>query len=347
MNSNLKAIIVHISDTHFNKTFQNVKPTFLSRFGAAPHGFKPLCALDTAFHDIPYQLKRDLNLDKKPKINMVIVTGDITTDGDSNSFGNAQTFLKARYMITKNRGIGLNMKNNLFLVPGNHDCLFQMFKKIPALKYLWTKYHSNYHKQFIKLPYFRRRRINNMNFLLIGIDTNREKKRPRNIARGKVGTEQLQKIDKYLTELRTRDEEFYNNSFKIAFFHHHLVTKSNDNHSILRDIFNLLFKHNLIPHDLRDRRKLIDILNKHKIDMAIFGHEHKSYKEFCFGTKGNIIASCAGSASQLDKKHRNSFNLYLIFPDKLRIVNYRINKESKAFECGKKLPPHISLPITP
>lgn len=85
MNQELKAVIVHLSDTHFNRSFQNEKATFLSRFGASPHDFKLLVALDTAFSEIPFQLQKSLKLDKKPKIDMVIITGDITTDGERNS----------------------------------------------------------------------------------------------------------------------------------------------------------------------------------------------------------------------------------------------------------------------
>ena len=344
MNNDLKAIIMHLSDMHFNRTFQNEKPTFLSRLGAAPHDFKLLRALDTVFSEIPFQIQKSLGLERKPKINMIIITGDLTTDSEKNSFGNAQTFLKSKYVIGKNKRIGVNMSSNLFLVPGNHDCLFQKFEKIAFLRYFFTKYYINYSDQFDSLPYFKRRKIDDTNFLLIGIDTNRIKKRPRNIARGKVGSEQIQEIDNFLTNLRERNEEYFNSCFKIAFFHHHLLCSNGNHLHFLKNIFKIILKDILVPHTLKDASNVIKILCRHKIDMAIFGHEHKCYRRFYSGDYGNIIASCAGSAVQLNKKLKNSFNLYLIFSKKIQLIEYKIKKESFCFEPKMPLPPPFPLP---
>lgn len=345
MADDLKAIIAHISDTHFNRIFQNEKPTFLSRFGAAPHDFKLLRALDTAFSNIPFQLKRDLKLKKDPKIDIVIVTGDITTDGERNSFGNAQTYFKSKYLITKKKGIGLNIKRNLFIVPGNHDCLIQKFEGIPFLRYVCTQYKSNYNEQFEELPYVKKRKINGINFLLIGIDSNQVDKRPRNIAKGKVGFKQLQKIDNKLTKLRNSDEEYYKNCFKIAFLHHHLLRPRSDDDAILRRIYQYFLKYALIPHILEDSKEVLEVFDKNKIDMVIFGHKHISYKRLWEeGTKSNIINSCAGSATQMDKKKRNSFKLYLFFSNKIQIIEYKIKERSPLFEHVSPLLPPTALP---
>jgi 3',5'-cyclic AMP phosphodiesterase CpdA len=345
MATDLKAIIAHISDTHFNRTFKNEKPTFLSRFGAAPHDFKLIRALDTAFSEIPYQMKRDLDLVKMPKIDILLVTGDITTDGEENSFLNAQTYFQSKFLITKKKKIGLDFKENIFIVPGNHDCLIQKFERVPFLRYLCTKQNKNYNNQFEDLPFIRRRKINGTNFLFIGLDSNQVEKKLRNIAKGRVGPEQLKKIDNKLIKLRNSNEEYYNSCFKIAFLHHHLLRPNSNKKGTFKEYFQNLTLNILIPHELEDSKEVMDILDKNKIDMVVFGHQHISYRTLWEdGIWSNIYNSCAGTATQMNKKKKNSFKLYLFFSNKFQIIEYKIKKDSFRFEYVSPLPPPTALP---
>src|SRR2546425_13325154 len=96
--------ILHISDLHVSPNFFAPSPGFAKR------------------HD-PDLFAAMAGYWKSKAADYVVATGDISTDGETQSLANAKTFLLDGLQppgATAKIGLGVQ-DNRLFLVPGNHD----------------------------------------------------------------------------------------------------------------------------------------------------------------------------------------------------------------------------------
>jgi len=341
MKAKLKAVLLHISDLHFGKSISTETPSILSKFGLATHDFALLQSLITSISQIPGVLDNLLNLGYKPPVDACIVTGDLTTDGMKGSFVNANTYILGRFQIGK-EPFGLNFGKDALIVPGNHDLLLSRIEGLPFVKSITSSQRSWFYRRiFEKCPYVIKKTFNKMNFLFIGIDSNKVEKIPKNTAKGKVGKKQLKGIEKKLNKIKKEDKKFFNNCFKIAFLHHHLISPPKKDTLIgqLKESA----KERILSHVLVDANDVIQTLSRNKVDMVLFGHKHTPYHQFYQGDENNIIMSCAGTATQMGN-HLNSFKLYLFFSNQIRIIEYESPENSYVFQQKERLAPPLPYP---
>lgn len=218
----LKAVIAHLSDLHFCDVFSNTEDRLSSLIGAAPHHFNLLLDLDTAFHKIPKSIKDKFGLTNKPEINLVVMTGDLTTTANTGAFEEANNYLRwSKYIGPKGPDIGLKMRDEVLVVPGNHDTWFTRLKK----KYWFFNEIENrseaYEKCFPSCPDIVPKQYDGVEFLFICLDSNKTKKKLKNISRGGLDETDLATITNSLVK-KNRDKVF-----KIALLHHHPWLPSN------------------------------------------------------------------------------------------------------------------------
>lgn len=185
-------------------------------------------------------LKTLSNIEKRCPKHKIILTGDITDDGDKKQYSNAIKALEP-------------FKGRLFVAPGNHD-----YGKSGNFYHINCEKHFN--TMFVKklgLEGF----SNNtpvvsiieekFNVAVIALDTNLRTEHPFDFACGEVGTKQLRALDSILKR------KTLENHIKILIFHHHPF------------MFNNPFM------ELKDAKKLWKIIYN-RVDVVAFGHKHES-----------------------------------------------------------------------
>lgn len=314
------AVIVHLSDLHFCDKFQNTKAFPSSLIGSAGHHYKFLVALDRIFSKIPQQIQEMTKLRSKPRINLLVVTGDLTTRATPKASQEVIKFLTGfKRLDLKGPNIGLRMTTKVLLVPGNHDTLR---KKILVSK----KHLKAYKNCFRECPYLQRKKYNGKRFLFIGVDSNKT----RNLLKGKVDQMELEEIGKKLENISKKNV----NVLKIVLLHHHPWVKKP-------------FKHRLA--ELKDYKDVRNKLSDIGVDIVLCGHEHVSFEDPWSPPYGqdrsNLFLSCAGTASQIDKKNGNSFKVYLFFKNGMKRIEYIYDNVIGKFKPTKPYP--LSYPNSP
>ena len=173
----------------------------------------------------------------------LIITGDITDDGEEIQYDNAYDVLK-------------NFTGRIFICPGNHDFgtrgsqysrhkakLFDQKLSIPLNQNDFFFGDDN--------PVINRIKKGPVKVLLIAIDSNLETSNTFDFACGEVGIYQLEYLDKFLAEKSTGKHTI------IIFMHHHPFIYNNP--------FMKLKDADVFMRTIQDRA-----------DILLFGHDHKS-----------------------------------------------------------------------
>lgn len=112
------ARLAHISDLHFvEELTERGRRHWLKAFGTKSHDFGKLEALSAKFFELKTQGRN---------IDLLLVTGDVSTDGSIGSLNTALEFVEQRniYRQTPPRritaGLGMTLDHRI-MVPGNHD----------------------------------------------------------------------------------------------------------------------------------------------------------------------------------------------------------------------------------
>lgn len=328
----LKAVIVHLSDLHFCDIFTNTEQTPSSLIGAKPHDYTLLINLSSTFQIIPRQIKNRLKLNYEPKINIVVVTGDLTTTANTIAFEEANNYLRwSKFIGPEGPNVGLNMEHDVFIVPGNHDTWFTRVRKFVWFKKIEDRSEA-FERYVQRCPFIKEKSWNGGKFLFLGLNSNKTDKKLKNISRGKVDQTELAEVNKILQD-RELDKE--SNIFKIAMLHHHpwLPKGMEDNeYTKMIDADNTLLK-----------------LSDMKIDMVLFGHKHIFFEELWekpSDIKGtHLFLSCAGTATQIGwQPDKYNFKVYLFFKNQIGVINYVydgfrfIPKQIKPFLYPNKSP---------
>ncbi|MCD4743527.1 MAG: metallophosphoesterase [Desulfobacteraceae bacterium] len=183
------------------------------------------------------------SLNKKYPNHYLIVTGDITDDGNERQFKNAYEELR-------------KFDGKIFICPGNHD--------FGAAGNLYSKSRAKDFDEMLMVPLQQEGSfygnnapvinvISNENdkVMLIALDSNLETSHPFDFACGKVGEEQLDYLGSILSDPNL------SHMIKIVFLHHHPFIVSS-------------------PFmELKDAEKLMRLLYS-RVDVLMFGHKHKS-----------------------------------------------------------------------
>jgi len=303
-----KVLIAHLSDLHFCDVFRNTADQLSSVIDSAPHNYNLLIDLDTTFHQIPEKIKKRFELNSEHKINLLVMTGDLTTTANPISFEEANNFLRwSKYIGQDGPNIGLKMLSDVLVVPGNHDTWFTRLKK---WFYIFNEIQDRsdaYERYFPRCPYIKEKQYGGTKFLFIGLNSNKTARKLKNISKGKINDTDLTEI----TNKLSKNKE--DNIFRIALVHHHPWLPPNIKESEFTK--------------LEESEDILHRLSNMEIDMVLFGHKHISFEDTWEPPQGfgrsKLLLSCAGSASQMGRQPvANNFKVYLFFKNEIVIINY-------------------------
>lgn len=277
------ATMLHISDLHFTATLQekgrSIGTHVFGIGGQNSHAFAKLDNLSAKAHAV--QLSN--------KIDMVIVTGDVTTVGDVGSLQNAKTFLTTPGRISQHNrritdGLG-SVSRRLLVIPGNHDRYGGS-----ATLYPTSGVNTDLEAEFNigeTYPYavaFRRASAEDAPrpaVIVFALDSTYFGKFSavdlhRRAAAGMLGKGQIDGLSQLANEIRTNGvvKDFdgteinvnYDECIKIAVLHHHPVKKDGTIDTRIASTDNLL-----------DASDFIQACEKADIDITLFGHRHERF----------------------------------------------------------------------
>lgn len=201
--------------------------------------------------DLHIHTGRSSNIDVTATLNFIsenypyhalIVTGDITDDGSEDQYDNAYNLLNP-------------FKGRIFLCPGNHDfgALGNMYSHERALRF--DQYLANQLAQGgtfkgDSTPVVNVVREQDVEIMLIALDSNIETHHPFDFACGEIGEYQLKALNSILTSSQS------SGVIKVLFFHHHPF--------MVNDPF----------MELKDAKELARVVYG-KVDVILFGHKHE------------------------------------------------------------------------
>lgn len=300
--------ILHISDLHFTKEKNdNDEP------------IKSIINDYKNYLDIFIDKIEELN--KKNNINNIIITGDLTDNGDAEEYIRVDLFLN-------NLCKKINFKkDNIIIVPGNHDINWKNNLNAfdngktnnPSIKPYeyhkekfrdFTKFYNNFYQKksivFNPSNSIVRTYINKTNKLtILGINSCFKESYVKGDHYGYVDDQSLKNE---LNKLNIKNNA-YNN---IAIFHH-FCEGFGDNSNI----------------SIKNWREVQDILNSFNILTYIFGHEHTDGSE---GHYYNVIG--VGAFSKTEKN--NFFNIYTLNNCENSEVNLKVEKYKFEFDIKEK-----------
>jgi 3',5'-cyclic AMP phosphodiesterase CpdA len=172
----------------------------------------------------------------------LIVTGDITDDGAEDQYVNAYNLLKP-------------FQSRIFICPGNHDfgAVGNLYSHERALRFdafLAKQLALGGTFKGDSTPVVNVVREQDIEIMLIALDSNLETYQPFDFACGEIGQVQLKALENILTSSRR------SGVIKILFFHHHPF--------MVNDPF----------MELKDAKELARVVYG-KVDVILFGHKHE------------------------------------------------------------------------
>lgn len=178
---------------------------------------------------------------------LILITGDIVNDGKKVQFIHARNYL---YRLS-NAGFELR------LIPGNHDYGKNGNDANEGSYNLYKKYFGHLHE--MKYPFCEP--LNG--HFLVGLNS-MEIFKASNFAEGRLGKGQINAVCKFLeTTNRTRQS----NQKIIVCLHHHPFIFPDDG------FFRRIGEH--VGHRLEDGEYFMEKIKELKVDMLLFGHEHR------------------------------------------------------------------------
>lgn len=257
--------IVHLSDLHLSKDFKrnNIKKLKASLRHAMKISFDHLVItgdLSDAAKESDFKLLRQIlknfNLLDSEKVSVVIGNHDI--------FGGVQTAADVLDFPSKCKSIDYNSRVSNFI--SHFEELFTDCAFISPQKFF---------------PYYK----NVGGIGIIGINSVAHYSKIRNpmASTGKVYSEQLADIKKLVSKLKIE------NLPKIALIHHHFYKNNLNASSPQNSVWNKIEAYTL---RLRNKKKLIKVLNECGINLVLHGHSHEVKQ---YSRKGIYFVNAGGS----------------------------------------------------
>lgn len=233
---------------------------------------------------------------KKQDYDHIVITGDFT------NLALPSEFEKNKELLEK-----LGDSSKISIIPGNHDS----YIKSAVKKRYFQKYFNKWLVSDIKIqgnnkfPYVR---LLNENIAIIGFNSS--------IAdclfcsSGKISKYQIDEFERIMKNPNLK------NRYKIVLIHHHLAK----NIKLVEWMFGM-----------RDRKKIVTLFSKYKIDLVLHGHRHIN-SEYEVGEL-NLKVQETGASARYAKNSLGSYSIYEIknnkFVDKkVRVLDYK-NKNYK------------------
>jgi predicted MPP superfamily phosphohydrolase len=256
--------ILHISDLHFGEKHKYLA----SRFEGIPVEERP-----SLLNDLVSDLKRQGLFDK---INFVVVTGDLTWDGETRDFSAAREFLEALLKV-----LGLK-KKHLVVVPGNHDIKWGDYTK---RKDASVGEAEQPYRSFYELLYRRKANKYLSHFAqdekvgIVGLNSSRLE--PTSHGIGFIGRNQLSEVLSRSGKNRSQRKVW------IAAFHHHLVPVKQ-----METVPKPFDTHISVTLDAEG---IIKEMIQNGLLLALHGHQHQPF----FGAERRISEDNAMSSRQI------------------------------------------------
>lgn len=300
--------LIHISDLHYNSHLSLDDPNGKDQFSF----FKNL-------------VKEMYNISKLRKIDLVVFTGDMCANNPKNDFMEILEHFKELSMLLFNS----SSSKNILMVPGNHDVLWENFKKKKISKQPWQEYLDFYYKFYndnyevlsemqawdrtkmifksnvksIDLVW--RRKFNEFNLNIIGIPS------PSTVS-GFQGDGCFEGDYSNFIE-KTWEKETFNNEIRVAITHHNALSVFSQSSLDQKKVM----------HNAGD---FVQTLMKHNCKLLLSGHTHYSsfikmdycnYSEAAKKMRKNILFYSSGPTGGFSKTHQRnrSFSLIDILPD--------------------------------
>lgn len=295
------ATVLHISDLHFSKKLTEKGRELRSNAifpGVKSHSFAKIDALSGLFWD--------LTLVQKLKIDILLATGDITTDGSDDALKTALKFFEEEDIFDGNprrliaKGLGVTRERRL-VIPGNHDRYLGAKNVIPQQK------SSSQLEQIFSTPtsypyvvgYRRPEEISKAEtpaLIFYVFDSTLREEKPSGlvnkakdyayrIARGRVEraecrwmVEQSEKIimEKSVSTIEGKQIPIdYDAAIRIAVLHHHPVRRPPEAGLGLREL-SKVFDCTLMENNY----EFVNACFRAGIDIVLFGHQHIDYHTY-------------------------------------------------------------------
>lgn len=326
-NDGLKALIMHMSDLHFGedldktKKSQKVKGKFIIFFRKQilPNFIPPLIPEDRVICDRLAILVDDLN--KKRRVDYLIVSGDLTALGDVASFESVKKFLKNPFN-PQAPGLGFD-EERLLMVPGNHDTISNKYGFFGAQGDRLENYHEVFQRE---LPYLVGPvDLNGKKFTFFCFDSTSQ--RFGSFSDGEIGDEEISWFYYQTKRLKRRYGADYLESTKIVIFHHHPIPLPGTNPSIWTQLI--------------DGSKFLPLLHEEGIDLVLHGHEHLnaiSKIQYVYSnTWKKPVTICAVGTACQDNSNENTFNMYYFYQKKAFLETWKYEKNLLIFRPKPKI----------
>jgi 3',5'-cyclic AMP phosphodiesterase CpdA len=263
-------LLAHLSDPHLAP----LPPARLSELiGKRITGFIHWRRRRAAMHR-PEVLARIVADLKAQKPDHIAVTGDLVNLALPGEYAPARAWLDA-----------LGSPADVTLVPGNHDAYVR--SGVAASLTHWHDYMRGDAATAVppSFPFLRRRGP----LALIGVSTSVPT--PLFFATGRVGADQLQRLEKML------DDAARDGLYRVVLIHHPLTSKASHYHK-----------------RLTDGPRLRAVLARHGAELVVHGHNHRRQIVWLDGPNGRIPAIGVPSASEAPpgKHDPAGYNLYRI-----------------------------------
>jgi len=226
----------------------------------------------------------------------ICVTGDIVNIGAEEEFKLSLPFLEK-----------MGDCNNVSIVPGNHDAYVRGSMKF--IKQNWHKW-MNSDDGHWGFPYLKMRGP----VAFIGVSS--AVPTLPFLASGKIGNEQMQKLDKLLGKLKGR------NVFRVIMIHHPPYKGGAS-----------------ARKGLVDASEFREIIRKHGCDLILHGHNHKKSEAYIDGPDGKqsvkVLGCGSASSNSSNSKHMGHFYLIGVENDdngwQVDIKNYIYSPEDQKY----------------
>jgi 3',5'-cyclic AMP phosphodiesterase CpdA len=235
----------------------------------------------------------------------IVLSGDIVNKPSEVTFQLAAKYLRDLFISA-----GFDIKERLFVIPGNHDVSFFPKKHPDDLRRLWL------YREFLRELFdesdieARRQRFTYVDpkgkIIFVCLDSTLKDQAP--IAEGEIGISQREWVKKEIARCKNELGDTYSSYVKIAVFHHHCVPIAGTSPSGERFM------------QMLDAGDFLKLLDDQGFQVAMHGHKHYPHTQMRNRSDSSVLTIIgAGTATCICLEEQqgqgNNFNLIAVSPD--------------------------------
>jgi 3',5'-cyclic AMP phosphodiesterase CpdA len=266
----------------------------------------------------------------------VVISGDFVNKASSADFADAARFLRD---LLANAGVVV--RDQVFVVPGNHDVGFfkknsDESKRLNKFRGFIRELYQDPNSEDRQSKFLRR--FDRHRLIVLVLDTTLKSLRPR--ADGEIGMAQLNWAKQQLDELHKQMGVEFERYIKIAVMHHHCVPITGEHVSKERYM------------QLLDAGEIMTLLRKNGFDVVLHGHKHVPHVSPVYREDGGVLTVVgAGTAlapySDQQGVFGNNFNV-LHFKNSLEVAvtQYKASSNGEFTHQGNPSIYPVGKPVT-